>query len=67
MTGIYLRCDECGATLGGEEVTTAEQGLRWSQWRALQKAARELGWTGPLDWSSESDKCPTCSQKTQGE
>lgn len=62
MTGIYLKCDKCGATLGGEEVTTATNGLHWSHWPQLQAAARERGWTGPLTRESDSDRCPECSK-----
>lgn len=62
MTGIYLKCDKCGKTLGGEDVTTAERGLHWSQWPQLQEAARKLGWTGPLTRESNTDKCPECSK-----
>lgn len=63
MTGIYLKCDTCGKTLGGEEVTFASQGLHWSDTAQLQKAARELGWTGPLTRDSNSDRCPECSRE----
>ena len=63
MTGIYLKCDKCGATLGGEEVTSDQKGLHWSHFKRLQKAARDLGWTGPLDRESNSDLCPECSKK----
>lgn len=66
MTGIYLRCDKCGATLGGEEVTDASNGLHWSQYSVLLDAARKLGWTGPLTRQSNSDMCPECSKITKG-
>lgn len=65
MTGIYLRCDACGATLGGEQVSSARNGLHWSHSPALVKAARELGWTGPLSRESNDDRCPRCSQENR--
>lgn len=61
MTGIYLKCDSCGITLGGESVTKDANGLHWSRWKQLQDAARDLGWTGPLTRESGADKCPKCS------
>ena len=63
MTGIYLKCDKCGATLGGEEVTRDRNGLHWSHFKRLQEAARLLGWTGALDRDSNSDLCPECSKQ----
>lgn len=62
MTGIYLRCDGCGATLGGEQVSPRPQGLGWADEAALRARARELGWTGPLTRSSGTDLCPGCSE-----
>lgn len=61
MTGIYLRCDKCGATLGGEQVTRHERGLHWSETSTLADEARRLGWTGALTRESNSDLCPACS------
>lgn len=62
MTGIYLRCDTCGATLGGEEVERQkERGLSYGEWPKLQDAARQRGWTGPLTRESNEDRCPLCS------
>jgi hypothetical protein len=60
MSGIYLRCDKCGATLSGEDVVPG--GLHWSQCPKLQEAARERGWTGPLTRESDSDLCPECTE-----
>jgi hypothetical protein len=62
MTGIYLKCDKCGKTLGGEEVTTKERGLHWGEWQTLKAAASQLGWTGPLTIESNEDRCPECSK-----
>lgn len=58
MYGIYLKCEVCGATLGGEQVTPAEQGIptltHW-QGRALREAAENRGWAFvPPD----GDYCP---------
>jgi hypothetical protein len=68
MTGIYLKCDKCGATLGGEQVTdwSKPQGLHWSESPALAKAARERGWTGNLDRNGPS-YCPQCTPVPQGD
>lgn len=59
MTGIYLKCDHCGATLGGEQVNAGVRGLTWSQGRQLRDASRDLGWTG--DELRDADVCPACS------
>lgn len=61
MPGICLKCDSCGATLGGEQVSTKERGLHWGEAHILQSEARKLGWTGPLSRESRSDKCQKCS------
>lgn len=63
MPGIYLRCDSCGATLSGHEVSDKPRGLHWSEAEKLREAARALGWTGPLTRESNSDKCPACSAR----
>ncbi len=63
MSGIYLKCDSCGATLGGEQVTTKERGLHWSEAHILKERALALGWTGDLDRDSTNDRCPECSKK----
>jgi hypothetical protein len=61
MTGIYIKCDSCGKTLGGEQVSPKERGLHWSEAHILKEEALNLGWTGELDRSSTSDRCPECS------
>jgi hypothetical protein len=61
MTGIYVRCDQCGNTLGGEQVSSAENGLHWSESSILKQEAIKLGWSGDLDRNSIDDKCPVCS------
>jgi hypothetical protein len=58
MYGIYLKCDSCGATLGGEIFDPPL--TRWED-KKLQAKARELGWTGPLTRESDKDRCPSCS------
>lgn len=66
MTGIYLKCDECGNTFGGEEVepkVNYPMGLHWSQSCLLKEEARKEGWTGALTRESNSDKCPECSKE----
>ena len=60
MTGVYLKCNSCGKTLGGEEVTDATNGLHWSQRGFLQRKAKEFGWTGEMN-SNSYDLCPVCS------
>lgn len=60
MTGIYLKCNECGATLGGEQVTGPERpfGLHWSEHHTLRTRAAERGWR--VDASNDEDYCPNC-------
>lgn len=64
MYGIYLKCETCGATVGGEEVTPREQGVptltRW-QGRELRDRAAQRGWTHSRP---DSDFCPACSPST---
>lgn len=68
MTGIYLRCDKCGATLGGEEVDrSSSRGLSYGEAHKLQEEARRRGWTGPLTWDSNQDRCPKCSGPQEGQ
>jgi hypothetical protein len=58
MYGIYLRCDNCNATLGGE---TFDPPLdRWDE-QKLRDEARRQGWTGLLTRESAHDRCPACS------
>lgn len=66
MPGIYLKCDACGATLGGEAVGSAERGPSWFQYSLLQDLARLRGWTGPLSRDSNSDRCPSCAKTEIG-
>jgi hypothetical protein len=63
VTGIYLQCDICKATLGGEQVTAnPDPPPGWFNQGILRDAARKLGWTGPLNSDSDSDRCPECSR-----
>lgn len=65
--GIYIRCDFCGKTIGGEECS--EHGLHWSQTDELKQFAIRKGWTGNLNRESNNDKCPECAklkEKTNG-
>lgn len=62
MTGIYLKCDECGATIDGAEVTRDPPGqrpLHWSESPTLRREAAKLGWTQP---EPGKDLCPECSK-----
>jgi hypothetical protein len=62
MTGIYLKCDNCGATIDGVEVTRdvpQQRPLLWSESHTLRMKAKELGWTEPFP---DQDLCPSCSQ-----
>lgn len=67
MYGIYLQCECCTATIGGEQVTkNPEPPLSRFQGDELRKRARERGWiqcTLPFghlqDWREEpGDLCP---------
>lgn len=66
MTGIYLKCEACGATLGGEQVTANPnmRGVDWGNAPVLVDAARKLGWTGSMTSQSNDDRCPACSRAT---
>jgi hypothetical protein len=59
MYGIYLKCEQCGATIGGEQVTqNPEPPLGRFKGVELRARAAALGWKFvPPD----SDYCPTCS------
>lgn len=61
--GIYIRCDSCGKTIGGEECS--ENGLRWNQAIEMKAFAMSKGWTGDLSRESNNDKCPECSEKNK--
>lgn len=61
MTGIHIKCEKCGKTLGGEEVTPRQQGIRTlvrGDGYKLRELAAPLGWvhTPPND-----DLCPGCA------
>ena len=61
MYGIYLECDKCGNTIGGEEVTPRQQGvptLTRHDGDRLRQLAADLGWTQPCE---HCDHCPQCS------
>lgn len=60
MTGIYLQCEECIATIGGEEVCSDKLGLHRSLHETLRALAWKRGWT-TVD--NKFDYCPTCSEK----
>lgn len=61
--GIYIRCDSCGKTIGGEECS--ENGLCWNQTSEMKAFALSKGWTGDLSRESNNDKCPECSEKQE--
>lgn len=62
MTGIYIKCEKCAATLGGEQVTPRQQGmrpLRRGDDDKLRAAAAALGWSATGKWPQEvQDFCP---------
>jgi hypothetical protein len=59
--GIYLQCDQCGATLGGEEVTRGTGKPPLNQWdrELLRELAQGFGWTHK---KPDSDYCKECTQ-----
>lgn len=60
MYGIYLRCETCGKTIGGEDVTPKQKGfepLGRSDGRKLRALAAERGWT---HYPYDDDYCPEC-------
>ena len=62
MYGIYLKCEHCGATIGGEDVTPKQQGiptLGRFEGAALRTLAAEHGWTHE---AQDVDYCPPCSK-----
>jgi hypothetical protein len=64
VTGIYLKCDKCGATYDGRRDDQNPQSPRqgpyhWSNEAALYRDAEAIGWTRP---SAGVDLCPQCSQ-----
>jgi uncharacterized Zn finger protein len=62
MTGVYLKCDFCGETLGVEKVVK-DKNPHWTHTHLLQKQACLLGWVGKLDRASSTDKCPECAKR----
>lgn len=63
MPGIYIKCEKCGATIDGAEVTRdtpQQRPLHWSEAHTLRAKAKELGWTEP---AKGEDLCPACSEK----
>lgn len=62
MYGIYLECERCGKTIGGEDVTPKQQGIptltRW-QGRELSALAADRGWAYQ---APNADLCPECSK-----
>lgn len=59
MYGIYLRCETCRKTIGGEQVTEKhEPPLNRREGRRLRELAAERGWTHT---PPDSDLCPDCS------
>lgn len=62
MYGIYLKCERCGKTIGGEDVTPKQQGiptLTRRQGSKLRALAADLGWT---HLAPDADLCPECSK-----
>jgi len=62
MYGIYLKCEKCGKTIGGEDVTPKQQGiptLGRFEGRRLRELAAERGWT---HHPPNDDLCPECSK-----
>lgn len=55
MPGIYLKCDKCGKTLGGE---VSEPPLRIQDGQRLREVAFELGWS--VDPFNDKDICLQC-------
>jgi hypothetical protein len=63
MYGIYLKCESCGATLGGEQVS--DPPLRTGEGAKLRAEAQARGWHCDRVW--DEDLCPECAQKQAGE
>lgn len=58
--GIYLQCETCKATIGGEQVTPKQQGiptLTRHESAILRKLAGDRGW---LCLPGDLDYCPDC-------
>lgn len=70
MHGIYLKCECCPATIGGEQVTqNPEPPLNRHQGVELRKRAKERGWIqctlpmGKLQHHGDpGDLCPECAK-----
>jgi hypothetical protein len=63
MYGIYLKCESCTATLGGEQVS--DPPLRTGEGATLRAAAEARGWR--CDAARDKDLCPSCAQVKTGE
>lgn len=61
MYGVYLKCDNCGKTIGGEDVTEKLQGiptLTRFEGPKLRELAGIRGWAHALP---DTDTCPICA------
>lgn len=65
--GCYLKCEGCGATIDGAQVTANPEPplTRW-QGGELRKRAAERGWmttpaVGRYGLRDDDDWCPTCT------
>lgn len=74
MTGIYLKCEDCPTTIGGEEVTAnGESAPNRSGSVLLRKRAAERGWTSAIATvpgrriEQTFDWCPICSIRRRAE
>jgi hypothetical protein len=58
--GCYLKCEGCGATIDGAQVTANPEPplTRW-QGDELRKRAAERGWVS--DRRADTDWCPACT------
>ena len=68
MTGIYLQCEICKKTLGGEQVSSEPYGLKPYEHEKLRKEAKNLGWITDKNINSKShydllDYCNDCIKK----
>lgn len=67
MYGIYLKCEGCGATIGGEDVTPKQQSIptltRFEGVR-LRELAALRGWVSVAD--ADKDYCPVCAKAARG-
>jgi hypothetical protein len=67
VTGVYIRCDGCGATIDGVEVTRPDPPLSKFGGPTLIAMAAERGWTRRPEskrWArDDKDWCPDCTAK----